>query len=182
MGSNLSTNKWKKIQTICEEERYRTISQHSYVICTLLIFLLWDVVRSWRYVWQNLRNFNVQSTSMWTSIGLHIDIHSTYLSCPDDFVGLLEYPLDARTMSIWRGIEGTLECHLLDIHWTRNGSSFNVRVLCRISPLRAQFTEMTANCSTKAFCVFTFHACRSVSILQRRFRTKFGKTENSIRR
>ena len=34
---------------------------------------------------------------------------------------------------------------------------------------------MAANGSEKAFCVLTFHECRSVKIVQRQFRTKFGK-------
>jgi hypothetical protein len=41
-----------------------------------------------------------------------------------------------------------------------------VQYLC-ISPLGAQFTKMAANGSEKAFCVFTFHECRSVTIVQR---------------
>ena len=44
---------------------------------------------------------------------------------------------------------------------------------------------MAANGSEKAFCVLTFHECRSVTIVQRQFRTKFGKeplSDNSIRR
>ena len=54
-----------------------------------------------------------------------------------------------------------------------------------ISPLGAQFTKMAANGSEKAFCVLTFNECRSVTIVQRQFRTKFGKeppSDNSIRR
>ena len=31
---------------------------------------------------------------------------------------------------------------------------------------------MAANRNEKAFCVFTFHECRSVTIVQRQFRTK----------
>ena len=59
-----------------------------------------------------------------------------------------------------------------------------VQWLC-ISPLGAQFTKMAANGSENAFCVLTFHECRSVTIVQRQFRTKFGKrppSDNSIRR
>ena len=44
---------------------------------------------------------------------------------------------------------------------------------------------MAANGSEKAFCVLTFHDCRSVTIVQRQFHTKFGKeppSDNSIRR
>ena len=43
---------------------------------------------------------------------------------------------------------------------------------------------MAANGSEKAFCVLTFHECRSVTIVQRQFGTKFGKqpSDNSIRR
>ena len=44
---------------------------------------------------------------------------------------------------------------------------------------------MAANGSEKAFCVLTFQECRSVTIVQRQFRTKFGKeppSDNSIRR
>ena len=44
---------------------------------------------------------------------------------------------------------------------------------------------MAANGSEKAFCVLTFRECRSVTIVQRQFRTKFGKqppSDNSIRR
>ena len=44
---------------------------------------------------------------------------------------------------------------------------------------------MAANGSEKAFCVLTFHECQSVTIVQRQFRTKFGKeppSDNSIRR
>jgi len=44
---------------------------------------------------------------------------------------------------------------------------------------------MAANGSEKAFGVLTFHECRSVTIVQRQFRTKFGKqppSDNSIRR
>jgi len=42
---------------------------------------------------------------------------------------------------------------------------------------------MAANGSEKAFCVLIFHECRSVTIVQRQFRTKFGKqppSDNSI--
>jgi hypothetical protein len=59
----------------------------------------------------------------------------------------------------------------------------DVQQLC-ISPLGEQFTNMAANDSEKAFCVLTFHECRSVTIVQRQFRTKFGKqppSDNSIR-
>ena len=59
-----------------------------------------------------------------------------------------------------------------------------VQQLC-ISPLGAQFTKMATNGSEKAFCVLTFHEYRSVTIVQRQFRTKFGKqppSDNSIRR
>ena len=44
---------------------------------------------------------------------------------------------------------------------------------------------MAANGSEKAFCVLTFHECLSVTIVQRQFRTKFGKqppSDNTIRR
>ena len=44
---------------------------------------------------------------------------------------------------------------------------------------------MAANGSEKAFCVLVFHECRSVTIVQRQFRTKFGKeppSDNSTRR
>ena len=44
---------------------------------------------------------------------------------------------------------------------------------------------MAANGSEKAFCVLTFQECRSVTIVQRQFRTKFGKelpSDNSTRR
>jgi len=44
---------------------------------------------------------------------------------------------------------------------------------------------MAANGSEKAFCVLTFHESRSVTIVQRQFRTKFEKqppSDNSIRR
>jgi len=44
---------------------------------------------------------------------------------------------------------------------------------------------MAANGSEKAFCVLKFHDCRSVTIVQRQFRIKFGKPppfDNSIRR
>ena len=41
----------------------------------------------------------------------------------------------------------------------------DVRLL-RISPLGAQFNKMAANGSEKAFCVLTFHECRSVTIVQ----------------
>ena len=44
---------------------------------------------------------------------------------------------------------------------------------------------MAANGSEKAFCVLTFHECRSVTIVQLQFRTKFGidpPSDNSIRR
>ena len=34
---------------------------------------------------------------------------------------------------------------------------------------------MAANASQKAFRVLTFHECRSVTTVQRQFRTKFGK-------
>ena len=34
---------------------------------------------------------------------------------------------------------------------------------------------MAANGSEKAFCVLTFHECRSVTIVRRQLRTKFGK-------
>jgi hypothetical protein len=34
---------------------------------------------------------------------------------------------------------------------------------------------MEVNGSEKAFCVLTFHECRSVTIVQRQFCTKFGK-------
>ena len=34
---------------------------------------------------------------------------------------------------------------------------------------------MAANGSEKAFCVLMFHECRSVTIVQQQFRTKFGK-------
>jgi hypothetical protein len=44
-----------------------------------------------------------------------------------------------------------------------------VQSLC-ISPLGARFTKMEANGSEKAFCVLTFHECRSVTIVQRQFR------------
>jgi hypothetical protein len=60
----------------------------------------------------------------------------------------------------------------------------SVQLLC-ISTLGAQFTKMAANGSEKAFCVLTFHECRSVTIDQRQFRTKFGKespSDYSIRR
>ena len=43
---------------------------------------------------------------------------------------------------------------------------------------------MAANGSEKAFCVLTFHECRSVTIVRRQFRTKFGEqpsSDNSIR-
>ena len=43
---------------------------------------------------------------------------------------------------------------------------------------------MAANGSEKAFCVLTFHECRSVRIVQLQFSTKFGKqppSDNSIR-
>ena len=59
-----------------------------------------------------------------------------------------------------------------------------VQQLC-ISPLAAQFTKKAANGSEKAFCVLTFHECGSITIVQRQFRTKFGKqppSDNSIRR
>ena len=49
----------------------------------------------------------------------------------------------------------------------------------------AQFAKMAANGSEKAFCVLPFHECRSVTIVQRQFRTKFGKqppSDNSIGR
>jgi hypothetical protein len=46
---------------------------------------------------------------------------------------------------------------------------FGVQSLC-ISPLGAQFTKMEANVSEMAFCVLTFHECRSVTIFQRKFR------------
>jgi len=49
-----------------------------------------------------------------------------------------------------------------------------VQLLC-ISPLGAQFTKMVANGFEKAFCVLTFHECRSVTIVERQFRNKFGK-------
>ena len=42
---------------------------------------------------------------------------------------------------------------------------------------------MAANGSEKAFCVLTFHECRSVTIVQQQFRIKFGKqppSDNSI--
>ena len=42
-----------------------------------------------------------------------------------------------------------------------------VQYLC-ISPLGAQFTKMAANGSEKAFCVLTFHECRSVTIVTSR--------------
>ena len=44
---------------------------------------------------------------------------------------------------------------------------------------------MAAKGSEKAFCALTFHECRSVTIVQWQFRTKFGKeppSHNSIRR
>ena len=44
---------------------------------------------------------------------------------------------------------------------------------------------MAANGSEKAFCVLTFHECRSVAIVQRHFRTKFGEeppSDSSIRK
>ena len=44
---------------------------------------------------------------------------------------------------------------------------------------------MAANGSEKAFCVLTFHEYRSVTIVQRQFRTKFRKqppSDNSVRR
>ena len=47
-------------------------------------------------------------------------------------------------------------------------------VVC-ISPLGVQFIQMVANGSEKAFCVLTFHECQSFTIVQRQFRTKFGK-------
>jgi len=50
----------------------------------------------------------------------------------------------------------------------------DVRLL-RISPLGAQFNKMAANGSEKAFCVLTFHECRSVTIVQWQFRTEFRK-------
>ena len=73
--------------------------------------------------------------------------------------------------------------------WIKKFSKFSfmmcgVQQLC-ISPLGAQFTKMAANGSEKAFCVFTFHECLPVTIVQRQFRTKFGKqpaSDNSIRR
>ena len=37
---------------------------------------------------------------------------------------------------------------------------------------------MAANGSKKAFCVLTFHECQSVTIVQRQFRTKFGKNHH----
>ena len=37
---------------------------------------------------------------------------------------------------------------------------------------------MAANGSEKAFCVLTFHECRSVSVVQRQFRTKFVKNRH----
>jgi hypothetical protein len=45
--------------------------------------------------------------------------------------------------------------------------------------------HFSANGSEKTFCVLTFHECRSVTIVQRQFRTKLGKeppSDNSIRR
>jgi len=51
--------------------------------------------------------------------------------------------------------------------------------------LGVQFIKMAANGSEKAFCVLTFNECRSVTIVQQQFRTKFGKqppSDNSIRR
>jgi len=54
-----------------------------------------------------------------------------------------------------------------------------------MSPLGAQFTKMAANGSQKAFCVLTFHECRSVTIVLRQFRTKFNKqppSDSFIRR
>ena len=44
---------------------------------------------------------------------------------------------------------------------------------------------MAAKGSEKAFCVPTFHVCRSVRMVQRQFRTEYGKqppSDNSIRR
>ena len=45
--------------------------------------------------------------------------------------------------------------------------------------------NMAANGSEKAFCVLTFHECRSVTIVQRQSRTKFGEqppSDNYIRK
>ena len=39
---------------------------------------------------------------------------------------------------------------------------------------------MAANGSETAFCVLTFHECRSVTTVQRQFRTKFRQTPTSI--
>ena len=47
-----------------------------------------------------------------------------------------------------------------------------VQYLC-ISPLGAQFTKMAANGGEKAFCVLTFHECRSVTIVTSRIRFMF---------
>ena len=63
--------------------------------------------------------------------------------------------------------------------WIKKFSKFSIMMcgvqqLC-ISPLGAQVTKMAANGSEKAFCVLTFHECRSVTIVQRQFRTKFGE-------
>jgi len=44
---------------------------------------------------------------------------------------------------------------------------------------------MAANGSEKAFCILIFHECQSVIIVQRQFRTKFGRqppSDNFIRR
>ena len=43
-----------------------------------------------------------------------------------------------------------------------------VQYLCT-SPLGAQFTKMAANGREKAFCVLTFHECRSVTIVHKGF-------------
>jgi hypothetical protein len=55
----------------------------------------------------------------------------------------------------------------------------------RCSALGAQFTKMAANGSVKAFCVLTFHECRSVTVVQGQFLSEFGEeppSDNSIRR
>ena len=70
-----------------------------------------------------------------------------------------------------------LKQQYMQLHrWIKKFSEFSFMMcvgqqLC-ISPLGARFTKMAANGSEKAFCVLTFHECRSVTIVQRQFRNQ----------